>query len=422
MRRSIRYVSFALFIVLIAPLLIACGEDAASPNPTPIMPPAPPSVLATPIASPVVTTPAPPQALAPDELLRYRPNELGGIPIFMYHNIVTDPTLEGHLYRTTDELRADLQWLFENDFYLVGMNSIVYGRFDVPAGKHPVVLTFDDSSSMHFSFVMGPDGQPKRDANGDFVIDPDCAVGIIEAFAAEHPDFGRTAHFGTIPVFKFSWPEYEQDEWYEAKVTWLVENGYEIGNHTSKHEDLNQATTEDFARSIAQPYIQISQFIDPNSPGFAMGVLTLPYGAYEEGGWSGDKSAYLNTGYVWDGYEIQVQAAMLVCCGPAPSPFDMEYSRLWIPRIRGDDPDFARLQEDMEKDWVLLFTSDGNPDTVTVPWPLPEHQWGKLNRDAIAGHGLTLVKYNPETGQIYTALGPQDRQTYNYQVRVRRLA
>ena len=344
--------------------------------------------------------------------MKYQPNEIGSIPIFMYHNIVKDPTLEGHLYRTVDEFYNDLQWLYDHDFYLVGMNDVVRGTIDVPAGKHPAVLTFDDSSSMHLSFEMGPDGQPLRDENGDFVISPDCAVGIIERFAKTHPDFGATAHFSTIPVFKFSWPEYEQDEWYEEKVQWLVANDYEIGNHTSDHVDMTQLTDEDFARNIAEPYIWIGDMVDPNDPNFAMGVLTLPYGAYPEGGWSGLKLEYLTNTFVWDGNEINVEGAMLVCCGTSPSRFNTEFARLWIPRIRGDDPDFARLQEEIEKGWIILYTSDGNPETITVPWPLPEYHWGKLDVEGVTNSGLTLVKYHPKTGKIYKALGPQDRREY----------
>lgn len=344
--------------------------------------------------------------------MKFQPNEIGSIPIFMYHNIVSDPTLEGHLYRTADELYADLQWLYDRDFYLVGMNDVVRGTIDAPPGKHPAVLTFDDSSSMHISFEFGADGKPLRDANGEFVISPNCAVGIIERFAETHPDFGNTAHFSTIPVFKFSWPEYEQDEWYDEKVTWLMEHGYEIGNHTEDHQDLAVMGIEDFERNIAEPYIQISQIVDPNDPGFAMGILTLPYGAYPEGGWTGDKYEYLKNGYTWDGNKIKVEGVMLVCCGTSPSRFNTEYSKLWIPRIRGDDPDIGRLQEEIEKGWVILYTSDGNPETVTVPWPLPEYHWGKLDTEGIANSGLTLVKYHPKTGKIYKATGPQDRREY----------
>lgn len=435
MRVSSRHFSIALILVFVTPMLLACGEEASTRMSTPTIVSSPPStseIQSTPVtqatpqlpATPVsptatpATEPAGHRQLTPEELLEYRPNELGSIPIFMYHNLVSDSSLEGHLYRTYDEFWDDLQWLYDRNFYLVGINAVVRGDIDVPPGKHPVVLTFDDSSSMHFSFELGPDGEPVTDENGDYVPTANSAVGIIERFANEHPDFGRTAHFSTIPQFKFSWPEYEQDEWYEAKILWLMDNGYEIGNHTSDHTDLTLMDDMTFARNLAEPYIWISDFVDPDHPGFAMGVLTLPYGAYPEGGWTGEKFHYLSEGFSWEGTRVPMEGALLVCCGPSPSPFHDEYSRLWIPRIRGDDPDFARFGEEIDKGWVILYTSDGNPDTVTIPWPLPQYQWGKLDVEAVTSRGLTLVKYHPETGHVYVALGPvigpRDNKAYNW--------
>lgn len=429
MRLPYRPIAFVLLLLLVSPLLIACGTDATPSNATPPVDVAPPATfpvqgtppagtpqvatpsLATPVGTPLPGTPEAPRILTAEELVKIQPNELGGIPVFMYHNIVTDPTLEGHLYRTADELYADMQWLYDNNFYMVGMNDVVRGQFDVPAGKHPVVFTFDDSSSMHISFEMGPDGQPLRGEDGDYVISPNTAVGVIERFADEHPDFGKAAHFATIPVFKFSWPEYEQDEWYEEKIIWLLANGYEIGNHSEDHVELPATTDEDFARNIGNPYNLVADIVDENDPNFAMGIITLPYGAYPEEGWTGTKLEYLTNGFTWDGREVKVEAAMLVCCGLTASPFTTDYHRLWIPRIRGDDPDYDRLKEEIANDWVVLYTSDGNPDTVTIPWPLPQLQWGKLDEEAITSRGLTLVKYHPGTGRTFTALSPQQRQS-----------
>ena len=56
-------------------------------------------------------------------------------------------------------------------------------RIDVPAGRHPVVLTFDDSTPGHFG--LDPQGNPK----------PDTAVGVIEQVARENPGFRPTATF-----------------------------------------------------------------------------------------------------------------------------------------------------------------------------------------------------------------------------------
>ena len=64
------------------------------------------------------------------------------------------------------------------------------GRSGCRAGTSPVILTFDDSSPGQFRYV---------ERHGEWVIDPDCAVGILEAFEREHPGFGHAATFYVLP-------------------------------------------------------------------------------------------------------------------------------------------------------------------------------------------------------------------------------
>ena len=57
---------------------------------------------------------------------------------------------------------------------------------NLPRGASPVVFTFDDATEGQFRYLE-KDGKP--------VIDPDCAVGILEEFSRKHPDFGFEATF-----------------------------------------------------------------------------------------------------------------------------------------------------------------------------------------------------------------------------------
>ncbi|HYH13144.1 MAG TPA: hypothetical protein VD789_12370, partial [Thermomicrobiales bacterium] len=43
--------------------------------------------------------------------------------------------------------------------------------------------------------------------------------------------------------------------------------------------------------------------------------------------------------------------------------------------------------------------SDGNPDTITVPDPLPGMLDGTLDPEVIAASGKTLIQYDPESGE-----------------------
>jgi hypothetical protein len=54
---------------------------------------------------------------------------------------------------------------------------------------------------------------------------------------------------------------------------------------------------------------------------------------------------------------------------------------------------------EFESGGAILYTSDGNPDTVTVPDPLPGSLDGALDPDLIAASGKTLIQYDPGTGE-----------------------
>ncbi|MDP8924250.1 MAG: hypothetical protein M3O34_15415, partial [Chloroflexota bacterium] len=92
---------------------------------------------------------APSPAAAPD-YAAIRPNELGKIMVLEYH-VIGDEELRWT--RTRENFRKDLKYLHRNGYYLVGMRDLLEDRVRVPAGKTPVVLTFDDSNRSQFQFV-----------------------------------------------------------------------------------------------------------------------------------------------------------------------------------------------------------------------------------------------------------------------------
>ncbi|MGH7356416.1 MAG: hypothetical protein ACRELS_17800, partial [Candidatus Rokuibacteriota bacterium] len=129
------------------------------------------------------------------------PNELGRVMILEYHKI-DDP--EDRWTRTPENFRRDLETLYARGYRLVGLNTLLDGRVDLPAGTTPVVLTFDDSSPGQFRYI---------EKGGALQIDPRSAVGILEAFTREKPDFGRAATFFVLPAADppnrlFNQPEY----------------------------------------------------------------------------------------------------------------------------------------------------------------------------------------------------------------------
>jgi len=115
------------------------------------------------------------------------PNELGRVMILAYHKIDYP---EARWTRTPENFRRDLETLYAKSYRLISLRDLLDRRIALPAGTTPVVLTFDDSSPGQFRYL---------EQNGTLEIDPESAVGILEAFTREHPDFGRGATFYVLP-------------------------------------------------------------------------------------------------------------------------------------------------------------------------------------------------------------------------------
>src|SRR3989338_3274519 len=131
----------------------------------------------------------------------------------------------------------------------MGLNALLARRIAWPAGTTPVVLPFDDSSPGQFRYL---------DRNGTPELDPKSAVGILEAFTREHPDFGRAATFFVLPGASRPNRLFDQPLLEGRKLQFLVSRGYEIGNHTLWHANLgkyDEATVRSQV-SRAQQWIQ----------------------------------------------------------------------------------------------------------------------------------------------------------------------
>ena len=237
-------------------------------------------------------------------------NELGQVPILEYH-LIGRP--ESEWRRTPDNFRRDLQMLHDLDYYPVRLLDYVAGRMDVPAGRSPVVLTFDDSSEGQFRAVT-VNGRPRPD--------PDSAVGIMEDFARRYPDFPARATFYLLPGIDEKLRLFGQPEYRAWKLNYLVKHGYELGNHTLWHQNLAKAESAAVVRQLALAQQAVAELV----PGYRFGSLSLPFGA-----WPRRKS--LAVAGTYEGTTYKNLAIMLVGAGPAPSPNDRGFNPLALPRI-----------------------------------------------------------------------------------------
>jgi len=272
------------------------------------------------------------------------PNELGRVMILEYHKIDRP---ENRWTRTPDNFRRDLQRLWERGYRLVKLGDFLDGKIALPLGTTPVILTFDDSSPGQFRYL---------ERQGEWVIDPDCAVGIIEAFARNHPDFGHAATFYVLPGADPPNRLFNQPALATRKLTYLAGNGYEIGNHTLWHANLSR-----YPESVVRSQIATAQeWIQQHVPGYRPRTLALPMGAYPR------QTRWAETGAA-NGTTYRHDAILMVAGGAAPSPFAKGFDPSHLPRIQAVDLEIDGWLTYFERHPDERYVSDGEPGIVTVP-------------------------------------------------------
>ncbi|GAU69196.1 polysaccharide deacetylase [Streptomyces sp. NBRC 110611] len=271
-----------------------------------------------------------------------RADELGAVPVLMYHQLVTEPR---SVYdRTPQDFRAELERLARERYVPVTARDFSGGKIDIPAGTHPVVLTFDDSTVSQFR--LGPDGRPASDT----------AVGILLDVARKHPGFRPVATF-FVNADPFREPGGR------TSLDWLVKHGFEVGNHTLRHTALGTVDDAEVQEAIADNQRAITQAV-PRSPVVSM---ALPHGSMPH-------SRQLAQEGAADGVRYRHQGVYLVGSNPAPSPFSTAFDPVAIPRIRsqeatGPDAPFtsAAWLDKLRDGTVRRYTSDGDPKKISFP-------------------------------------------------------
>ncbi|MDO4466402.1 MAG: polysaccharide deacetylase family protein [Bacillota bacterium] len=286
-------------------------------------------------------------------------DEVGEIPVLMYHGIHDDISNNETEYiggnvdydgyqRTGEAFRKDLDFYYENNYRCIRLSDYADGYIDCDAGTSPLVLTFDDGLDNN-CFVTGVD------ENGELIIDPGSAVGIMEEYKKKYPDMNITATF-FVTEGKFFQPEYN-----DQILEWLVNHGYDVGNHTKTHVNFDYATNEQAEEEVGYIYNMLDGII----PEKYVNIIALPYGS------PGDKSSEVMKHIyqcTFDGKEYATKAALLVGWKANESPFHPDFSKEQIKRIRaydnnGEDFDIEYSFRELS---VTRYISDGDPDTVVV--------------------------------------------------------
>lgn len=280
----------------------------------------------------------------------FTPNELGKVMVLEYH-LIGEP--EDRWRRTPQNLRKDFQALYEQGYYPISVLDLAHGNIDVPAGKTPFAITYDDSSAGQFRFI---------DKNGKLEIDPDCAVGIMEEFKKKYSDFPLTATFYVLPAIKPNLRLFAQPEYKKEKLEWLIKNGYEIGNHGWYHVPLNKLDDEGVQKHLAMFVKEIKEFI----PNYEVKSLALPLGMHAKNKKFESEGKFEETSY-------KHEAVFLVGSATSVSPYSKNFNRLAIERVQAGDTPYgpeAFMKQQIKNN--TRFISDGDPKTISAPEKLKD--------------------------------------------------
>ncbi len=286
------------------------------------------------------------KALEPNlDYEKIKPNELGKIMVLMYHNIGEK---ESTWTRTPDNFKKDLFTLYEKGYRAIKLKDYAKGDIKTPAGYTPVVITFDDGNENNFRVFK---------ENGKIKIDPNCAIGILESFKKEHPDFNTTATF-FVNSSLFNQPEYIQ-----YKLRFLIENGYDLGNHTLNHTDLSKVDTDIIQKSIGEEILLLKKYIKD----YDIHTLALPFGGKPK------TESYIYTiKGTYESISYENIAVLLVGWDPYKSPYHKDFDFSKIHRVRASETSVDGVGI---YDWIkkfdegkeIKYVSDGDPNTIVIP-------------------------------------------------------
>ena len=227
----------------------------------------------------------------------------------MYHKFAEEEKDEWT--RSYDNFYKDLQYLYEHGYRSISLSDYINKDIKIPVGCTPVILTFDDGSKGQFNFI--------KDEENNLIVNPKSAVGVMEKFYAEYPEFGLN---GTFYINKTGY--FGSEGTRKEKLEYLIKKGFEIGNHTSTHINFSKANSSneviEEVGAVAKEVYELT--------GYKINSLALPFGSmsktYEENIIKG----------IYEDSEYENKALLLVGANPALSPNNEELNLYRLPRVR----------------------------------------------------------------------------------------
>lgn len=303
--------------------------------------------------------------------LSLKPNESGEIMVLMYHGISQK---ESEWARSSENFRKDLNVLYEKGYRPISLSDFVNNNITTEAGYTPVVLTFDDGLNNNFNIIQ---------KDGENTVDPDCAVGILEEFNRQHPDFPLEATF-----FVYGTNPFRQKDLVKYKLNYIVEKGMDIGNHTVSHNDMSAKSNQNASK--------IQEYIGKEAK-FLEGMIDSEYKVNTYALCNGARPVeglrQLLAKGEYKGFEYENIAILNVGARPSVSPIDKSFNPLSIKRVRASETNVGRFGmyaylEGFDKNPSRKFISDGIKDIVTVP----KSKESKIDKNKLENKKLYLYE------------------------------
>lgn len=311
-----------------------------------------------------------------DKMKKDNINELGNVPIMMYHGIknINDNDTQyigGNVdkdgyTRTVESFRKDLEMYYSKGYRMIKLSDYINGEIDVEYGYSPIILTFDDGNDNNIK-VTGLDN------NGNIIIDKNSAVGVLEEFKKKYPDYNVTAIFFVTNAL-FNQPEYN-----EKILHWLVNNDYEVGNHTKGHDNFSKINISKTQETVGYMYNKLESILGNKYSK----IIALPFGSpYNK---THENYKYIINGE-YEGKKYQSEASLRVGWEPEVSPFNKNFDKTFLKRCRaydnnGKDFDIEMVFRMLEKN---RYISDGNVKTIVT---------SKSNESLINSNDMEVILY-----------------------------
>jgi hypothetical protein len=326
----------------------------------------PTTAPAAPTQAPSVPTPIPVDYAA------VKPNEIGEIPVVMFHNFVEnlEETTDNEYTTSFDAFSQLLETLYAQNYRLISMRDFIDHNINVPVGKIPMVFTFDDGSAGQFNLI---------EQNGTLVVNPKSAVGIMMAFHEKHPDFGLKGIFYLNMDKELK--TFEGAGTLKERLTTLLDLGFEVGNHSWGHFNFEKSTDR---AQIQEKLGKNEKRLQEILPDVQFYSLALPFG-----GKVPQELADAMVQGEYEGVSYKNETIMAVGYLPSVPSIHQDYDPTYVRRIRSSGKievqfDLGYWLPRMTRD--RMYISDGDPYTVTVPKGKEE----KVNTEKLNGKNLVV--------------------------------